>query len=255
LQLPGVNCEDESARYLAAAGAEPEIYRWTRPAGALGEFDGYLLPGGFSYQDRVRAGAVAAKDPLLDVLLAAAADGKPILGICNGCQVLVEAGLVPGLDPGSVEVALAANRCPGRRGYYARWVNLEAVTDCRSQFVADLPAIPLPVAHAEGRFTHEDPAFFDQLLRHGYVALRYVAAATGGGNPNGSLVDAAALTNARGNVLAMMPHPERAALLRAVPEDLPGLWGTRRRAAAGDFAALEQPGPGLFLLRRLVELC
>jgi len=253
LQLPGVNCEDESARWLAAAGADPVIYRWTRSAQELARFDGFLLPGGFSYQDRVRAGAVAAKDPLLDVLLAAAAAGKPILGICNGCQVLVEAGLVPGLDPGNVEVALAANRFPGRRGYHARWVDLQTVPASRSQFIAGLSAtLPMPVAHAEGRFTHEDPDFFARLLADGYVALRYVGQ---GGNPNGSLADVAGLSNDQGNVLAMMPHPERAALLRMVPEDLCGDWGARRRAAAADFAALEQPGPGQFLLRRLVELC
>jgi phosphoribosylformylglycinamidine (FGAM) synthase-like amidotransferase family enzyme len=88
------------------------------------------------------------------------------------------------------------------------------------------------------------------------VALRY--APLGGradGNPNGSLQDAAALTNGRGNVLAMMPHPERAALLRMVPEDLPHAWGRRRRQAAGDATLLEGAGPGAFLLHRLVELC
>ena len=94
----------------------------------------------------------------------------------------------------------------------------------------------MPIAHAEGRFTHEDPAFFAHLAAAGNVALRY--APLGGrdtaaaGNPNGALLDVAALTNTRGNVLAMMPHPERAALLRHVPEDLPHAWG-RARFAAG----------------------
>jgi phosphoribosylformylglycinamidine synthase I len=270
LQLPGVNCELESAYFVNTAGGEAEIFRWTRPAAELARFDGYLIPGGFSYQDRVRAGAVAAKDPLLEVLLAAAAAGKPILGICNGCQVLVESGLVPGLEPGRVEVALAANRFAGRRGYYSRWVNLQPVASCRSPFVEGLQAtLPAPVAHAEGRFTHEDPAFFDRLLADGYVALRYVdfaahdlaaagKAAAGDdetANPNGSLVAAAALTNGAGNVLAMMPHPERAALLRMVPEDLPHVWGRRRAAAAQNSEDLDSAGPGLVLLRRLVELC
>ena len=99
----------------------------TRSAAELARFDGYLVPGGFSYQDRVRAGAVAAKDPLLRVLLEGAEAGKPILGICNGCQVLVESGIVPGIEPGAVEVALAANRMPGRRGYFSRWVGLAPV--------------------------------------------------------------------------------------------------------------------------------
>jgi len=226
----------------------------------LAGFDGYLIPGGFSYQDRVRAGAVAAKDPLLRVLLEGAEQGKPILGICNGCQVLVEAGLVPGLEPGAIEVALAANRVPGRRGYYSRWVAVEADLQTHTPFVEGLTGnFPLPIAHAEGRFTHEDPQFFVRLAVAGHVALRY--APLGGrntaaqGNPNGAQLDVAALTNARGNVLAMMPHPERAAQLRQVPEDLPHAWGRLRLAAAGNFDGLEAPGPGAFLLRRLVEMC
>ncbi len=257
LQLPGVNCENESARLIETAGGQAEIFRWTRSPEQLAGFDGFLVPGGFSYQDRVRAGAVAAKDPLLRVLLEAEDQGKPILGICNGCQVLVEAGLVPGLNPGSVELALAANRFPGRRGYYSNWVAVQAHPAARTPFVEGLTdAIPVPMAHAEGRFTHEDPAFFDKLAAAGHVALRYTG--LGGRaqtNPNGSLLDVAGLTNARGNVLAMMPHPERAAQLRQVPEDLPGPWGRFRAGAAGDFETLEAAGPGAFLLRRLVEMC
>ncbi len=259
LQLPGMNCEDESARALADAGAAPEIFRWTRGAAELADFDGYLVPGGFSYQDRVRAGAVAAKDPIVGALLDAAAADKPILGICNGCQVLIEAGLVPGRSPGRLEVALAPNRYPGRRGYHARWTVLEPAAGSRSRFIDGLPAsLPLPVAHAEGRFTHEDPDFFDGLAAEGLLALRYADAGPDGAgpaNPNGSLLGAAALTNPAGNVLAMMPHPERAAWLLQVPEDLDHAWGRRRRTAAGDGSALRGAGPGMALLRRLVELC
>jgi phosphoribosylformylglycinamidine synthase len=257
LQLPGVNCELESARLIDAAGGAAEIFRWTRSPRELAAFDGFLVPGGFSYQDRVRAGAVAAKDPLLRVLLEAEDQGKPILGICNGCQVLVEAGLVPGLEPGAVEVALAANRFPGRRGYYSNWVAVEAHPAARTPFVQGLDQpIPVPMAHAEGRFTHEDPAFFERLARDGFLALRYVPlGAAAVGNPNGSLLDAAGLTNSGGNVLAMMPHPERALQLRMVPEDLPHAWGALRRDAAADPERLEAAGPGWWLLRRLVELC
>ncbi len=257
VQLAGVNCEDESARALVHVGADAEIFRWTRSAAHLARFDGFLVPGGFSYQDRVRAGAVAAKDPLLSVLRDAASGGKPILGICNGCQVLVEAGIVPGIEPGAVEVALATNRVPGRRGYYSRWVNLAPAMGSRCAFVAGLDGeVPLPMAHAEGRFTHEDPAFFARLAAEGYVALRYRGFDGGaGGNPNGSLDDVAGLTNAGGNVLALMPHPERALLLAQVPEDLPSAWGSRRRLAAGRAESLRGAGPGMPLLRRLVELC
>ena len=260
VQLPGVNCEEESRRILERLGADAEVFRWTRTPAELARFDGFLVPGGFSYQDRVRAGAVAAKDPLLRVLLEGAEQGKPILGICNGCQVLVEAGLVPGREPGAVEVALAHNRVSGRDGYHSRWVAVQADAAARTPFVEGLRGtFPLPMAHAEGRFTHEDPAFFPQLAADGLVALRY--APLGGrltaaaGNPNGALLDVAGLTNRRGNVLAMMPHPERAAQLRHVPEDLPHAWGRARLAAAGDYATLEAAGPGTFLVRRLVEMC
>jgi len=257
LQLPGVNCETESARSIEMAGGQAEVFRWTRPSSELEAFDGYLIPGGFSYQDRVRAGAVAAKDPLLEVLRSAATAGKPILGICNGCQVLVESGIVPGIENGAVEVALAANRMAGRRGYYSRWVGVEAVNGSRCEFLSGLEGtMPVPVAHAEGRFTHEDPAFFETLAEKGYVALRYTPLEGGsGGNPNGSLLDVAALTNSGGNVLAMMPHPERALQLRMVPEDLPHAWGALRRAAVTDPERLEAAGPGFWLVRRLIEMC
>jgi len=92
LQLPGVNCETETAWALERAGLVPEVFRWTRPPGELRDFQAYVLPGGFSYQDRVRAGALAAKEPLIERLAEEAARGKPVLGICNGAQVLVEAG-------------------------------------------------------------------------------------------------------------------------------------------------------------------
>src|SRR6185503_12693965 len=86
VQLPGVNCEAESVRALEAAGLHADVFRWTRPARELAAYDAYVLPGGFSYQDRVRAGALAAKDPLLDVLSERADAGAPVLGICNGAQ-------------------------------------------------------------------------------------------------------------------------------------------------------------------------
>jgi len=117
LQLPGVNCEYETRAVLERAGLQAEIFRWNLPPESLETFDAYVIPGGFSYQDRIRAGVVAAKAPVLSVVAAGAEAGKPVLGICNGAQVLVEAGLVPGLQPGRVEVSLAPNR-GGWIGYY-----------------------------------------------------------------------------------------------------------------------------------------
>ena len=115
-------------------------------------FRSYLLPGGFSYQDRVRAGALAAKEPMVEVLAAEAERGKPVLGICNGAQVLVEAGMVPG--GGAVEVALTRNHMRGRTGYYARWiqVRIEASPCVFTRHLAAGTVLALPVAHGEGRF-------------------------------------------------------------------------------------------------------
>jgi phosphoribosylformylglycinamidine synthase I len=250
IQFPGVNCEYESARALAAAGAAPTILRWNEAPERLADFELYLLPGGFSYQDRIRAGAVAAKERVLDALFDQATAGKPILGICNGAQVLVEAGFVPGLAAGAVEMALAPNRMPGRSGYFADWSHL-AVAMRTPSWLAPLAGevLPIPFAHGEGRFTSRREGLFAELAAAGQIVLRYAGplgepAAGWPANPNGSALDAAAICNPAGNVLAIMPHPERAAHLGQVPAFLAGPWGERRRAAAGEWSRLAGPGPG-----------
>jgi phosphoribosylformylglycinamidine synthase len=260
VQFPGVNCEAESARALARVGLAPEVFRWTRPATELRDFEAYLVPGGFSYQDRVRAGALAAKDPLLDVLADAAERGKPVLGICNGAQVLVEAGLVPG--GGGVELALARNRMPDRAGYHARWVHVR-IEPSPCVFTRALPKgtlLPLPMAHGEGRFTSSEPGRIAALVKAGQTPLRYARAdgtlARGFPyNPNGADADVAAVCNPRGNVLAIMPHPERAQDLGAMSRSIDGGWGARRdRALDGVAGPDEGPfdaGPGLALFEGL----
>ncbi len=92
LQLPGSNCEYETARAIETAGGEARIVRWNEPPSLLADFGGYVIPGGFSYQDRIRAGAVSARLPILDTIVRRAREGAPVLGICNGAQVLVETG-------------------------------------------------------------------------------------------------------------------------------------------------------------------
>ena len=260
IQFPGVNCEAESVRALARVGLEAEVFRWTRPAGELRAFAAFLLPGGFSYQDRVRAGALAGKDPLVEVLGEEALRGKPVLGICNGAQVLVEAGVVPGSP--RVDLALARNRMPGRSGYYSRWIyaRIEPSTCVFTRALAPGTLLPLPMAHGEGRFTARDPGRLEALLAAGQVPLRYARA---GGepaeefpdNPNGAEAAAAAVCNAAGNVLAIMPHPERAQDLGGLPPSITGPWA-EARVDARMRGERDAPGPGLTLfsgLRRHLE--
>ena len=259
VQFPGVNCEAETVRALECAGLETELFRWTRPPRELAAFDAYVLPGGFSWQDRVRAGALAAKDPMLDELAARAADGAPVLGICNGAQVLVEAGLVPGNGGGElphVEVALARNRMPERTGYHTRWAWCR-VEDSPCVFTRGLEPgtlLPLPVAHGEGRFAAAKKGRVEALAEAGQAPLRYsrpdgAIAEAFPDNPNGSEAAVAALCNPRGNVMALMPHPERAATLGQVGRAIGGSWGERRErafAAADGSAFADGPGMAFF---------
>lgn len=258
VQFPGSNCERETAGALAAAGAEAHIVRWNAPHESWQEFDGYVLPGGFSYEDRVRAGAVAAKHRVLDAVAAGADAGKPVLGVCNGAQILVEAGLVPGIEPGCVQIALAANRTAAWSGYFCDWVHVasEARAGWPAVLGGDRLPIPMPVGNGEGRFTAR-AAVFEDLARRGQIVFRYVApdgsaARDAWENPTGASLDAAGVADPSGNVVALMPHPERALWLYQVPEELPGAWGLKRRAALGDGAALRGAGPGLALYRAFV---
>jgi len=266
IQFPGVNCEAETLRALERVGLVAEVFRWTRPAGELRDFQAYVLPGGFSYQDRVRAGALAAKDPLVEVLHGELERGKPALGICNGAQVLVEAGLIPGGS--GVELALARNRMRGRTGYFSRWVYAR-VEPSPCVFTRELEpgtVLPLPVAHAEGRFVGS-PGRVPALVRAGQTPLRYArhdgALATAfPEHPNGAEESVAAVCNPRGNVLAILPHPERAQDLGAVPRQMVGPWPEARSRAfddgAGGAEAVDDAGPGLRLFeglrRHLVEV-
>ncbi len=262
LQIPGVNCEYETARVLETVGLEPRIVRSNEPASVLGEFDAYVLPGGFAFQDRIRAGAVAAKLPAVERIAAESERGKPVLGICNGAQVLVEAGLVPGIRSGRVEMALAPNRAPRRQGYLCRWVRIRVEDGPgRKIWCSALPAgeiVPLPMAHGEGRFETADPEVRSSIQRDGLALFRYVDASGQPASrypddPNGALFQAAAITNRSGNVLAIMPHPERASWLKQVPLEWPGVWGERRRGSVGSYEALEGSGPGRFLFESLAR--
>ncbi|MGE9291589.1 MAG: phosphoribosylformylglycinamidine synthase subunit PurQ, partial [Puniceicoccales bacterium] len=185
-------------------------------------FDGFFIVGGFSYEDRSRAGVLASLDPVLETVASQADLGKPVLGICNGAQVLVESGLVPGLKGNRTGMALAPNRRQVGdhllgSGFFNDWCYLRSsVAPKRTAFTRHLQEgdrIHIPFAHAEGRFL-APPELLEELLANGQGAFQYCSA---DGvvdphfpiNPNGSAANLAAVTNAAGNIMAMMPHPER----------------------------------------------
>ena len=257
IQFPGSNCEWETKAAAEAAGISCDVFRWNRDPELLAEYDGYIIGGGFSYQDRVRSGAIACKEPIVARVMEEVTErGKPVVGICNGAQVLVEAGLIPGIRPGDVEMALAPNRVdPEHRiaGFCCRWVFVKlACAPERCVFTSEMEAgeiMPIPIAHGEGRFTSMDADLVEQLKANDQIVFQYCDA---DGvvedrldiNPNGAVENIAGLCNPQGNVMAMMPHPERASFLRQVPTDLGDVWSQRKRAAYGDARAMEGPGPG-----------
>jgi phosphoribosylformylglycinamidine synthase I len=202
--FPGSNCDRDTVHALDLAGAEPVVL-WHEQA-TLDGVAAVVLPGGFAYGDYVRAGVIARFSPVMRAVAAFAADGGLVLGICNGFQVLAEAGLVPGallrnasLRFAGQEVAIAPERLDTRFTHA-----LEGRGPLR-----------MPVAHGEGRF-YADAATLDALERDGQVIFRYVdgSGAPAGpdepANPNGSLRAIAGVMNASGNVAGLMPHPERA---------------------------------------------
>ena len=264
IQFPGSNCEWETKRAAEAAGITCDVFRWNRDPATLVEYDGYIIGGGFSYQDRVRSGAIATKEPIVATMCEQVADyGKPVLGICNGAQVLVEAGLIPGLNPGRVEMALAPNY-PDPRGrigaFSCRWVYLKhKCAPGRCTLSAQMPPDyiwPVPIAHGEGRFTTRDEQVIEQLRANDQIVFQYCDEAgqiadTPEINPNGARDNIAGLCNPQGNVLAMMPHPERASFVRQLPAELSGQWGEKKQVAWGDNAAMQQPGPGRLIFDSL----
>ncbi|MEB3271313.1 MAG: phosphoribosylformylglycinamidine synthase subunit PurQ [Synechococcus sp.] len=209
--FPGSNCDRDVRWALEGCLGRPTRFLWHEERDLTG-LEAVVLPGGFSYGDYLRCGAIARFAPVLEELCRYAAAGGPVLGICNGFQVLTEMGLLPG--------ALTRNRSlhfvceatelivsPGA----CRWL----------QGYSSGERISLPIAHGEGRYQVE-PEVLERLEQRGQVVLRYVA------NPNGSLADIAGLTNEAGNVLGLMPHPER-----ACDPILGGIDGRRLLAAIG----------------------
>ena len=190
--FPGTNCEHDVAAALSLVGAEPQ-FLW-HGTGALGDVDAVVVPGGFAHGDYLRPGAIARFSPVMDAVADFAAAGGPVVGICNGFQVLTEAGLLPG--------ALQKN---SRLRFMCTPVVVAVATD-NSVLTAGVPVgttLTLPVNNFDGSYVC-DPAVLAQLHDQDRVVLRYTE------NPNGSIDDIAGICNEGRNVVGLMPHPERA---------------------------------------------
>jgi phosphoribosylformylglycinamidine synthase len=201
--FPGSNGDHDAQAALAdTLGATVDLI-WHRTE-RLSGYDALVLPGGFAHGDYLRTGAIARFSPVMAAVERFAAEGGPVLGICNGFQVLCEAGLLPG--------ALLRN---ASLRFTCQWVHV-AVERTDTPWTAGLTpgvVLRLPIAHGEGRY-FADPATLAALEANGQVVMRYcdpAGRAGGAGNPNGSVNDIAGVCNAAGNVVGMMPHPERGA--------------------------------------------
>lgn len=222
VQFPGSNCERETMLAVKRAGMEPVEFLWNEPREKLREMDGFIIVGGFSYEDRSRAGIIAALDPVMLEIKAQSELGKPVLGICNGAQILVETGLVPGLENNKLAMALTENKRVSQgkilgTGYYNAWITMRLSDQYqRNAFTRHLTPkdkLHVPIAHGEGRFVMTQ-ALLDEIKAQGLNVFQYCDAEGAivdsfPVNPNGSLNNIAAISNKRGNVMAMMPHPER----------------------------------------------
>jgi len=193
LQFPG-SCDERDAAAAAQRVGDARLV-WHEETDLSG-LDGVIVPGGFSYGDYLRAGAIARFAPAMESVARFAAEGGPVLGICNGFQVLCEAGLLPG--------ALLSN---AELRFVCRQVELIAA-DFGGPFASEIEAgrrLSIPIKHMSGRYFAPDDEL-DRIEAEGQVAFRYAA----DGNPNGSVRDIAGVTNPEGNVLGLMPHPEHA---------------------------------------------
>ncbi len=202
IRFPGSNCDEDAFRAVADILGQEAVYCWHKDHD-LQAVDLVILPGGFSYGDYLRAGAIARFSPIMREVVAFAKRGGPVLGICNGFQIACEAGLLPGalLRNASLHFVSAPTH-----------LRVESVATRFSAHYHLGQVIRIPIAHGDGRYT-ADPDTLARLEGDGRVVFRYVTAqgdATDAANPNGSQRNIAGIVNDAGNVMGMMPHPERA---------------------------------------------
>jgi phosphoribosylformylglycinamidine synthase subunit PurQ / glutaminase len=194
LVFPGSNCDVDMYKAILDSIEQPVEYVWHLETD-LSKYDAILVPGGFSYGDYLRPGAVASLSPVMEQVKIAAEEGKLVLGVCNGFQILTEANLLPG--------ALRRNQ---RLKFHCDTIDL-TVENNQTPFTLDYQegeTIRIPIAHGDGNY-YCDEETLNQLEKNNQIVFRYK-----GTNPNGSISEIAGVINERGNVLGLMPHPERA---------------------------------------------
>lgn len=246
LRAPGTNCDPETAHAFQMAGGHAEVvhlFRLLEQPTALNDFQILCVPGGFSYGDDLGSGVVFASQlraHLADVIAQFLTADKLVLGICNGFQVLVKAGVLPdGAEswPAGVRSAPTATLTWNENGRYnARWVRLK-VGSTNNVFLRGIDEIDMPMAHAEGRLVARDASVLARWEQRGQTALRYIPWAhssnghgpTWPANPNGSVDNLAGLGDPTGRVLGLMPHPERFLFGTQHPQ-----WTRRPISAEGD---------------------
>jgi phosphoribosylformylglycinamidine synthase I len=205
IQFPGSNCDDDSLHAIRDVIGQPAEFIWHQSESVSG-FDALILPGGFSYGDYLRTGAIARFSPVMGAVTRFAKDGGLVIGICNGFQILLEAGLLPG----------AMSRNKGLR-FLCRQVHIR-VENTDTPFTCDATVgqvLQIPIAHMEGNYFC-DSTTLDELERNHQIIFRYaspdatIEPENTEANPNGSLSAIAGICNRERNVLGLMPHPERA---------------------------------------------
>ncbi len=251
IRAPGTNCDQETKLAFENLGTRAEVKPFMtvlREQDKILEYDIIVIPGGFSYGDYIRAGAVLGKKLITKLgkyIREFLREGKPILGICNGFQVLVEAGLIPGVE--GKYVSLTTNIS---MRYECRWTFLRFVNKARCGPLSYVPrdaVLRIPVGHGEGRLVTDDTTL-KFLIEEDLVVFRYCrpdgsfAEGEYPWNPNGSLYDIASLCNIDGNVIGMMPHPERAFFYWQLPD-----WTRNRENVTSMY------GDGYIILESIVK--
>lgn len=221
IQFPGSHGEREAMQAIERAGMEPVEFLWNEDSTKLSSMDGYVIVGGFSFHDQPRPGIIAALNPLMKELAVQSELGKPILGMGNGAQILVESGLVPGLENNKAAIALVENKRADNHAFDTQFLNEWVYVRLSDQYqrnafthhLTPQHVLHIPIASSAGRFVLP-PALLQEVREHGLNVFQYCDAnglidSAVTVNPIGSVDNIAAISNKAGNVLAMMPHIER----------------------------------------------